>query len=52
MACDMAYDINTLGGMGSVLASASSPESVKDEDNGKAKMARMSSQLNFTSGRI
>ena len=36
----MAYRLDTLDGMGSLLAS--SPESIQDEDNGKAEMARES----------
>lgn len=41
MACFMEYRLDTLDGMGSVLAS--SPESIQDKNNGKAEMARRSS---------
>lgn len=40
MVVDLAYQLDTLDGMGSVLASSS--ESIKDENNGKAEMARES----------
>jgi hypothetical protein len=40
VACVMAYQLDTLDGLGSVLAS--SPESIKNENIGEAEMARES----------
>ena len=38
MAVAMAYELDDLDGMGSILASP--PESIQDKNNGKAEMAR------------
>ena len=43
MAVAMAYELDDLDGMGSILASP--PESIQNKNNGKAEMARESYSL-------